>query len=211
MDTAHVLSRYCDIIMIRTFSHEGLKELAEHATVPVINGLTDFSHPCQIIADIMTIEENIGSLEGKVVSWFGDVNNVCRSWIHATEKYDFELRISAPKTIANEILDHEAVKYFENPEEAAKDADVIITDTWVSMGDEIALDKKKKQLKKYQVNRELVKHARENFVFLHCLPAHRGEEVTGDIIDGPNSSVYDEAENRLHTQKAIMLWCLGII
>ena len=211
IDTANVLSRYCDMIMIRTFSHDGLKELAEHASVPVINGLTDFSHPCQIMADIMAVEEHLGDITGKVVAWFGDFNNVCRSWIHAAEKLGFEFRISAPKAYAGEIKESANVKYFENPQDAANGADVITTDTWVSMGDEIETDKKKKALKKYQVNKDLCKNAKDNFIFLHCLPAHRGEEVTKDIIDGKNSVIYDEAENRLHAQKAIMLWCCGVI
>lgn len=211
LDTAKVLSRYCDMIMIRTFSHDTLKQLAEHADVPVINGLTDYSHPCQIMADILAVEEHVGNIENKIVAWLGDVNNVCRSWIHAAEKLGFELRISAPKKYADGIAENKNVKYFENPADAVKDADVITTDTWVSMGDEIETDKKKKALKPYQVNKELVKGAKSNFVFLHCLPAHRGEEVTKDIIDGPNSVIYDEAENRLHVQKAVMLWCFGII
>jgi ornithine carbamoyltransferase len=197
--------------MIRTFSHDGLKELAEHASVPVINGLTDYSHPCQIIADIMAVEEHRGNIEGKVVAWFGDFNNVCRSWIHAAEKLGFELRISCPKKYADEIKGTMNVKYFESATEAAKGADVITTDTWVSMGDQIENDKKKKLLKPYQVNKELVSHAKPDFIFLHCLPAHRGEEVTTEIIDGKNSVIYDEAENRLHGQKAIMLWCFGAI
>jgi len=211
IDTAKVLSRYVDIMMMRTFDHSALKELAEHASVPVINGLTDFSHPCQIMADIMAIEEHIGNIESKVVAWVGDVNNVCRSWIHAAEKFSFELRISSPKHYAGDIPQSHFVKYCENPVDAVKDADVITTDTWVSMGDEIETDKKKKALKAYQVNKKLVAGAKDNFVFLHCLPAHRGEEVTSDIIDGKNSIIYDEAENRLHIQKAIMLWCFGII
>ncbi len=211
LDTAKVLSRYVDIIMIRTFKHNTLKDLAEHASVPVINGLTDYSHPCQIMADIMTAEEHLGNIEGKIVAWIGDVNNVCRSWIHAAEKFGFGLRISCPKKYCAEAADNSSVKYFENPVDAVKNADIITTDTWVSMGDEIETEKKKKALKPYQVNKELVKHAKENYIFLHCLPAHRGEEVTVDIIDGPNSVIYDEAENRLHAQKAIMLWCFGEI
>lgn len=197
--------------MIRTFSHDGLKQLAENASVPVINGLTDYSHPCQIMADIMAVEEHLGAIEGKVVAWFGDVNNVCRSWMQAAEKLGFEFRVSAPKKYAGEIQESNFVKFFETPADAAKGADVITTDTWVSMGDEIETDKKKKALKPYQVNKELVKLAKPNYIFLHCLPAHRGEEVTADIIDGKNSVIYDEAENRLHAQKAIMLWCFGII
>ncbi len=163
------------------------------------------------MADVMAIEEHLGAIEGKVIAWFGDVNNVCRSWMHAAEKLGFEFRISTPKKYASEITESANVKYFESPTDAAKGADVITTDTWVSMGDEIETDKKKKALKPYQVNKELVKHAKENFIFLHCLPAHRGEEVTADIIDGKNSVVYDEAENRLHVQKAVMMWCFGVI
>jgi ornithine carbamoyltransferase len=211
LDTAKVLSRYVDIIMIRTFSHDGLKELAEHASVPVINGLTDYSHPCQIMADIMAVEEHIGDISSKIVAWVGDVNNVCRSWIHAAEKFGFELRVSTPKIYADGALNNPNVKYFENPLDAVFGAHVITTDTWVSMGDEVETAKKKKLLKPYQVNSELVKHADKDFVFLHCLPAHRGEEVTVDIIDGNHSVIYDEAENRLHAQKAILLWCFGLI
>jgi ornithine carbamoyltransferase len=211
VDTANVLSRYCDMIMIRTFSHENLQQLAAHSSVPVINGLTDYSHPCQILADIQTIEEHLGNIEGKIIAWFGDFNNVCRSWIHAAESLGFELRISTPKKYIEGLTESQFVKYFENPQDAAKNADVITTDTWVSMGDEIETDKKKKALKPYQVNKELCKNAKENFIFLHCLPAHRGEEVTAEIIDGKNSVIYDEAENRLHAQKAVMLWCCGVI
>ncbi len=211
IDTANVLSRYCDMIMIRTYSHDTLKGLAEHASVPVINGLTDQSHPCQIMADIMTVEEHKGEIAGKVVAWFGDFNNVCRSWMEAADKLGFEFRISAPKKYAGEIKETANVKYCEKPEDAAKGADVITTDTWVSMGDEIETDKKKKALKPYQVNKALCAHAKKDFIFLHCLPAHRGEEVTVDIIDGPNSVIYDEAENRLHAQKSVMVWCFGLI
>lgn len=210
LDTAKVLSRYVDMIMIRTFEHKNLLELAEHATVPVINGLTDSSHPCQIIADIMTVEESFGSIKGKKIAWFGDVNNVCNSWMEAAEKLGFELRIAAPKEFTKGMKFKGNIKYFEKAEEAAKGADVITTDTWISMGENEENKAKKAKLKPYQVNKKIMGLAAKNAIFLHCLPAHRGEEVSTDIIDGKQSRIYDEAENRLHAQKAIMLWCFKV-
>lgn len=209
-DTAGVLSRYADLIMIRTFEHEGLIDLAENASIPVINGLTNDSHPCQIMADILTINEKLGDIKGKIIAWFGDWNNMSATWVEAANLLGFELRLSMPEEFKNKITETEFVKYYTNPLEAAKDADVITTDTWVSMGDEGA-ESKIKALTPYQVNAEIMAKAKEAALFLHCLPAHRGEEVTTEVIDGEQSVIYDEAENRLHAQKAIMLWCMGII
>jgi ornithine carbamoyltransferase len=209
-DTAKVLSRYVDLIMIRTFKHDTLKNLAEFADVPVINGLTDFSHPCQILADILTIEEHKGDISKLQISWSGDFNNVCRSWAQAGDKLGLNLNIACPPGYEYSVEFTENVKLFDNAKEAVKNSDVVITDTWFSMGDR-DLEGKAEALKPYQVNKELFSEAKDDAIFLHCLPAHRGEEVTEDVIDSKNSVIYDEAENRLHVQKAIMLWCLGQI
>ncbi len=214
-DTARVLSRYVDLIMIRTFEEEALLELAEHATVPVINGLTDLSHPCQIVADLLTMEEHKGSIEGQTVVWCGDGNNVASSWIHAAGHYDFNLRLACPEQLppSKEALDwakdHGAnVSVNTSPEEAVSGADVVVTDVWTSMGDG---DKESRHnlLRPYQVNARLMAQAKDDAVFMHCLPARRGEEITAEVIDGPQSVVFDEAENRLHAQKGILAWCLG--
>lgn len=214
-DTAQVLSRYVDIIMIRCFKHATLLELAKHADVPVINGLTDSSHPCQIMADIMTFEEHKGSIKGKKVAWVGDSNNVTNSWVHAAIKLGFSLDISTPEEFkpSKKIMDFVAknngkVKWMVKPEDAVKGADLITTDTWVSMGDENA-ESKQAALKNYQVNKKLMLLADKEAIFMHCLPAHRGDEVTDEVMDGKQSVVFDEAENRLHVQKAIILWCMG--
>ncbi len=214
-DTARVLSRYVDIIMLRCHSHEMLQELARYSSVPVINGLTDFSHPCQIMADIMTYEEQRGSVTGRRVAWVGDGNNVCTSFIEAAQRFGFTLAISTPLELSpdTQVIDwakkHKAdVRIEPTPQAAVKGADLVVTDTWVSMGD-LDAEPRKALLAPYQVNAELMKLAATDAVFMHCLPAHRGEEVTDDVIDGPQSVVWDEAENRLHVQKAIMLWCLG--
>lgn len=214
-DTARVLSRYVNIMMLRCHSHEMLVELAHYSSVPVINGLTDFSHPCQIMADIMTYEEKRGSIKGKQVAWIGDGNNVCASFIAAAQRFGFSLRIACPQLLSPEdrmlawAREHGAdVTIAASPEQAAAGADMVVTDTWVSMGDEDA-EQRKKLLAPYQVNAALMKKAHKDALFMHCLPAHRGEEVTGEVIDGLQSAVWDEAENRLHVQKAIMLWCLG--
>ncbi len=213
-DTARVLSRYVDIIMIRCFSHKTLSDLAENASVPVINGLTDYSHPCQIMADIMAFEEHRGNIKGKTIAWIGDSNNVTTSWIHGAIQLDFKLNIASPKELApsKEILEWVKkkkgdVSWSDNPEVAAKNADLVTTDTWVSMGDKDG-DRRRKLLEPYQVNKHVMSLANKNALFMHCLPAHRGEEVTAEIMDGPQSVVFDEAENRLHAQKAIMIWCL---
>lgn len=215
MDTAKVLSRYIDIIMIRCFKHNDLQALSKHSDVPVINGLTNYSHPCQIMADILTYEEHKGEIEGAKVAWFGDFNNVTRSWIHAANKFNFHLNISVPNEMISpdelkngELIDSENVTLVDDPIKAARGADLITTDTWFSMGDEDS-ESKLQQLKPYQVNKRLMKEAKESAIFMHCLPAHREEEVTSEVIDGEQSIIYDEAENRLHIQKAIIMWCLG--
>ncbi len=217
-DTARVLSRYVDMIMIRTTTEQKLLDMASYATVPVINGLTDKTHPCQLMADVMTYEEHRGSIKGKVVAWSGDGNNMATSWIHAAAQFDFELRIACPAELKppQDVLDWAKKKgarisVTHDPEAAVKDADCVVTDTWVSMGDEDAASAGRRHnlLKAYQVDQRLMKLAKGDAVFMHCLPAHRGEEVTAEVIDGPQSVVWDEAENRLHAQKAIMAWCLG--
>jgi ornithine carbamoyltransferase len=213
-DTARVLSRYVDLIMIRTLDHTMVAELAAHATVPVVNGLTKLSHPCQVMADVFTFEEKRGSIRGKTVAWSGDANNVLASWVHAAARFDFGLKVATPKEHGPRAALREwaqqsgaAVTFLRNPEEAAAGADCIVTDTWVSMGDR---DGKKRHnvFKPYQVNGALMKLAKRDAIFMHCLPAHRGEEVTDEVIDGPQSVVFDEAENRLHAPKGILAWCL---
>jgi len=213
-DTARVLSRYVDGIMIRTLEHETLLELARHATVPVINGLTHRSHPCQVLADVMTFEEHRGSIRGKTVAWSGDANNVLTSWVHAAGRFEFRLRVASPpelkpkKWLVDWIKASPAdIRIGSDPEEAVKGADCVLTDTWVSMGDRDGA-RRHNLLKRYQVNARLMARAKPDAIFMHCLPAHRGEEVTADVIDGPQSVVFDEAENRLHAQKGILVWCL---
>ncbi len=214
-DTAKVLSRYVDAIMIRTTAHERLLELTEHASVPVINGLTDDTHPCQLMADIMTFEEHRGPVAGKTVSWIGDGNNVVHSLLEASARFSFNLRIAVPEGSEPEAkyvdwsrANGGTVDVMRSPEEAADQADCIMTDCWVSMGQEHRARGHNVFLP-YQVNGELMKHAKSDALFMHCLPAHRGEEVTDEVIDGPHSVVFDEAENRLHAQKAVLAWCLG--
>ena len=213
-DTARVLSRYVNIIVIRTLDHGMLTELARHATVPVINGLTRRSHPCQVLADVMTFEEHRGPIRGKTVAWTGDANNVLTSWMHAAERFDFRLRVATPPELAPKkwLLDwmktsRAAIRIGSVPEEAVKGCDCVVTDTWVSMGDRGG-QRRHNLLKRYQVNARLMALANPGAVFMHCLPAHRGEEVTDEVIDGPQSIVFDEAENRLHAHKGILAWCL---
>jgi ornithine carbamoyltransferase len=213
-DTAKVLSRYVDAIMIRTSGVDKLHELARYATIPVINGLTDASHPCQIMADVMTYEQHKGSIKGAVVTWSGDGNNVANSWIHAAAQFQFELRLACPpgllpSTTAMSWAKGKGAKVSvtSDPLAAAKGADCVVTDTWVSMGDQAG--DRHDVLRPFQVNEELMAAAKPDALFMHCLPAHRGEEVTAGVIDGPRSVVWDEAENRLHVQKGILLWCLG--
>jgi ornithine carbamoyltransferase len=212
-DTARVLSRYVDALMIRTLDHAVLMELATHATVPVINGLTRRSHPCQVLADVMTFEEHRGPIRGKIVAWTGDSNNVLASWMHAAERFAFHLRVATPPELAPKkgLLDWvklsgAAICIGNNPEAAVTGADCVVTDTWVSMGDKDG-QRRHNLLKPYQVNAMLMSRAKQDALFMHCLPAHRGEEVTEDVIDGPQSVVFDEAENRLHAQKGILAWC----
>ncbi len=216
-DTARVMSRFVDIIMIRTSSHDTLKNLASNADIPVINGLTDYSHPCQIMADILTFEEHRGSIQNKVISWVGDGNNMVNSWIEAAQKFNFELRLACPAElncdqdlIKKAIANGANIKTTTDPIEAVKGSDCVMTDTWVSMGDKDA-EMRHKVLTPYQVNADLMKHAANTAIFMHCLPAHRGEEVTAEVIDSVQSVVFDEAENRMHVQKAILAWCLGQI
>ncbi len=214
-DTARVLSRYVDAIMIRTLDHAALVELARYATVPVINGLTRHSHPCQIMADVMTFEEHCGSIRGRKVAWTGDSNNVLASWMHAAHQFEFELSVATPAELAPKQPLIEWIKSSgadirigEDAERAVADADCVVTDTWVSMGD-CGGERRHNLLKPYQVNARLMKKAKPDAIFMHCLPAHRGDEVTDDVIDGPQSVVFDEAENRLHAQKGILAWCLN--
>ena len=214
-DTARVLSRYVDIIVIRTLDHDTLTELARHATVPVINGLTRRSHPCQVLADVMTFEEHRGPIRGKTVAWTGDSNNVLTSWMHAAERFDFRLQVATPPELAPKkwLLEWvkgsaAAIRVGSDPEEAVKGSDCVVTDTWVSMGDKDG-QRRHNLLKRYQVNARLMARANPGAVFMHCLPAHRGNEVTDEVIDGPQSVVFDEAENRLHAQKGILAWCLN--
>ncbi|MEM7057924.1 MAG: ornithine carbamoyltransferase [Pseudomonadota bacterium] len=212
-DTARVLSRYVDAIMIRTFQQETLDELADAASVPVINGLTNSSHPCQIMADVMTYEEKKGSIKGAKVVWTGDGNNVFASFAHAAKAFDFELVFSGPETldpdpgvVAN-AGDHLTID--RDPVNAVQGADLVVADTWLSMHDDIsARDRRHNQLKPYQVDGRLMDEAKDDAIFMHCLPAHREEEVTSEVFDGPQSVVFDEAENRLHVQKGILRWCL---
>ncbi|PPB80642.1 ornithine carbamoyltransferase [Albidovulum inexpectatum] len=217
-DTARVLSRFVDLIMLRTFEEATLLEMAEHATVPVINGLTDSSHPCQIMADIMTYEEHRGSIAGRRFVWAGDGNNVCASWLHAAGQFGFDLTFTGPEAFDP---DPRAVEFARSrgsrieierdPLKAAEGADAIVTDTWVSMHDpESARERRNKLLRPYQVNAAVMARAKPDALFMHCLPAHRNEEATDEVMDGPHSVIFDESENRLHAQKAILRWCLGV-
>jgi len=213
-DTARVLSRYVDCIMMRTYKHSTLLEMAAHATVPVINGLTDNTHPCQLLADVMAFEEHRGPIKDRVVAWSGDGNNMAASWIQAAVQFDFELRIACPpelspppEVIAWARARGGRITVLHDPAAAVRDADAVVTDTWVSMGD--ADTNRHNLLAAYRVDEALMAKAKPDAVFLHCLPAHRGEEVTAGVIDGPQSIVWDEAENRMHTQMAVLSWCLA--
>jgi len=216
-DTARVLSRYVDIIMIRILNHDSLTELAEYATVPVINGLTRRSHPGQVMADVMTFEEHRGPIKGRTVAWVGDDNNVLASWAHAAERFDFNLRVATPPELAPNKLLKDWIKSSgapiilgSKPEEMVRGADCVVTDTWVSMGDKDG-EHRHNLLRPYQVNTQLMSFAKPDAIFMHCLPAHRGEEVTDEVIDGSQSVVFDEAENRLHAHKGILAWCMDAV
>jgi ornithine carbamoyltransferase len=214
-DTARVLSRYVEAIVIRILSQDHMLEMAAHATVPVINGLTKQSHPCQVLADILTFEEKMGPIQGRKIAWSGDYNNVLSSWIDASARFGFTIDIACPRELqpsrrrlAAAVAAGAKLVLREDPEEAVRDAAAVISDAWVSMGDE---DEGRRQnlLQPYQVNNALMRRAAPDAIFMHCLPAHRGEEVTDEVIDGPQSAVWDEAENRMHAQKGVLAWCLG--
>ena len=211
-DTARVLSGYVDAIMIRMLDHASVRELALNASVPVINGLTKLSHPCQIMADVLTFEEHRGPIKGRTVAWSGDANNVLASWVHAAERFDFTLRIATPQELAprGDLLawarENEArIEVTNDPFEAVDGVDCVVTDCWVSMGDDEG--HRHNLLKPFQVDRRLMAAAAPDALFMHCLPAHRGEEVTAEVMDGPQSVVFEEAENRLHAQKGVLAWC----
>lgn len=215
-DTGRVLSRYVDAIMLRTKGHEMLEELVAHATVPVINGLTDASHPCQLMADVMTLEEHRGAIDKQVIAWAGDGNNVATSWIHGAAQFGYELRLGCPEQLSPSATavqwarDNGAnITVTETAEAAVSGADCVVSDAWVSMhDDDEAAGNRHNMLAPFQVNEQLMAKAKDDAVFMHCLPVHRGEEVTTDVIDGPRSLAWDEAENRLHAQKSILTWCL---
>jgi ornithine carbamoyltransferase len=216
-DTARVLSRYVDAIMIRVLEHEAMEELARNATVPVINGLTKRSHPCQVMADILTFEEHRGPIRGRKIAWSGDYNNVLSSWIDAAQRFAFTLDIACPgplqprrERLEDAVAAGAKVTLGEDPFAAIAGAAAVISDCWVSMGDEDE-GRRHNLLAPYQVNARLMSRAAPDAVFMHCLPAHRGEEVTDDVIDGPQSVVFDEAENRLHAQKGVLARCLGAL
>ncbi|KIT16408.1 ornithine carbamoyltransferase [Jannaschia aquimarina] len=217
-DTARVLSRYVDLIMIRTFGADIVEEMAANASVPVINGLTDSSHPCQIMADVMTYEEHRGPIAGARVAWMGDGNNVAQSFLQAAERFGFDFTFSGPAQLDPDerLMDAlrrsgREMRIERDPARAVADADLIVTDTWVSMGDaESSRQRRHNLLRPYQVNARLMENAPQDAIVMHCLPAHRGEEITDEVMDGPRSVIFDEAENRLHAQKAIMRHCLGV-
>ena len=214
-DTAKVLSQYGDIVMMRTHKHKHFLEFSKHLEIPIINGLTNLSHPCQIMSDIMTFEELKGPISNKKIAWLGDGNNIVYSLIEAAAKFNFELSIACPKKFSP---DKEIIKWAKNknakilitknPKEAAYLADCVMTDKWISMGDKVKKKKKKKLLKPYQVNKKIMKFAKKDAIFMHCLPANRGEEVTNEVMDGKQSVVWLEALNRIHVQKSIIQWCL---
>mgnify|MGYP000075393947 FL=1 len=214
-DTAKVLSQYADILMIRTDSHKDINEFKKYLEIPIINGLTNLSHPCQIMSDILTFEESKGSIEGKTIAWLGDGNNVVNSFIEAATKFEFEIRIACPKKYQPDKKIVETAKknnckllITEDPYKAAKDADCVMTDKWISMSDKGDKKKKKKILKKYQVNKKIMKSAKSDAIFMHCLPASREEEVTSEVMDGKQSVVWLQAFNRIHAQKSIIEWCM---
>ncbi len=214
-DTARVLSRFADAVMIRILSHEDLTELARYAAIPVINGLTKRSHPCQIMADLLTFEEHLGPIDGRTVAWVGDSNNVLASWVHAAARFGFAINVATPAELSppQSLIDWAkaegaALNVMRDPRAAVDGAQAVVTDCWVSMGDADE-DFRRKVLAPYQVDAKLMRAAAKDAVFMHCLPAHRGEEVTDEVMDGPQSVVFDEAENRLHAQKGVLAWCLA--
>ena len=214
-DTARVLSRFLDAIMIRILSHEDLVELARYATVPVVNGLTKLSHPCQVMADVLTFEEHRGQIDGRTVAWVGDSNNVLASWVHAAARFGVTLNVATPAefampdaVVAWAKANGAKLNLTRDPFEAVAGADAVITDCWVSMGD-VDEEFRRRMLSPYQVDAKMMAAAAKDAIFMHCLPAHRGEEVTDEVIDGPQSVVFDEAENRLHAQKGVLTWALA--
>jgi len=209
-DAARVISRMTDVVMIRTFGQEIIERFVSHSKVPVINGLTDEHHPCQVLADVFTFIEHRGPIQGKTVAWIGDTNNVSNSWLEAANLLDFKLNMSCPPGYTPDKADWHGPHHdvYENPVDAMKNADLVYTDVWTSMGFEAEDTDRKAVFKDWQVNAELMKHANPDALFMHCLPAHRGEEVTSDVIDGPQSVVWDEAENRMHTEKAVLEFLL---
>ncbi len=212
-DAAQVISRMSDLVMIRTFEQEIIERFAGHSRVPVINGLTNEYHPCQILADIYTYTEHRGSIRGKTVTWIGDSNNVCNTWLQAAEVFDFNVHVSTPPGYEVEaeranLYGHDHYEEFADPMEAARDADLVTTDVWTSMGFEAENEERKRDFEDWQVDADMMKVAKNDVLFMHCLPAHRGEEVTAEVIDGPHSVVWEEAENRLHAQKALMEYLL---
>ncbi len=215
-DTARVLSRFVDAIMIRILDHDDMLEMARYATVPVINALTKRTHPCQVMADVMTFEEHIGPIKGRTVAWTGDANNVLASWVEAAQRFDFTINVATPPELAPDAAlvdwakrNGARMNMMTDPLEAVKGVDCVISDCWVSMGDEDESRRRHNLLARYQVNENLMAVAGSQAIFMHCLPAHRGEEVTDAVIDGPQSVVFDEAENRLHAQKGVLAWCMG--
>jgi ornithine carbamoyltransferase len=214
-DTAKVLSRYVEGIMIRTFAHTDVEELAHHAAIPVVNGLTDLLHPCQVLSDLFTVSEAVGGWDGKVIAWVGDGNNMANSWLNAAALFGFELRLSCPRgyepnrNIFERAKAKTTVTMFEDPEEAVRGAHVVNTDVWASMGQEADAETRMLAFRGFTVDSDFMKLAAPDAIFLHCLPAHRGEEVAGEVIDGPQSRVWDQAENRLHVQKALIATLMG--
>ena len=209
LDSARVISRMCDLVMIRTFEQEMIETFAKHSSVPIINGLTNQHHPCQVLADVFTFIEKKGSIQGATVAWIGDANNMCNSWIEAANVLDFNLNISSPPDYAPDILStSENVKFFSVPQEAVEKADLVTTDVWASMGFEEESKSREQAFKDWQVDESLMALTSKDSLFMHCLPAHRGEEVSAEVIDGIQSVVWDEAENRLHVQKALMEFLL---
>jgi ornithine carbamoyltransferase len=215
-DTARVLSRYVEAIMLRTTKAEKLEELADYATVPVINGLTDRTHPCQLMADVMTFEEHVGQIGGRTIAWVGDGNNMATSWLHAAARFDFELRLACPDSLTppEDVVEwarSEGAKVHVTTDvaDAVRGADAVVTDTWVSMGDDVGDSERRiRILGPYQVDADVMAMAAPHAIFMHCLPAHRGKEVDTDVMDGPQSAVWDEAENRMHAQKGILVYCM---